>query len=133
MSDPTPIPIALPSGMSGEYRRFKTKDYDLFFDRTLRNKKGPAVNAAICRQLWQRCNEPGLYQLAADGHPQWAGQVIEHDRFYLMMQARIASSNFSLVYGMTSPSTAALLHSRSMCCSQPKMLRVPSPSTSPST
>jgi len=81
--------IECPSGLSGEIRRFKVSDYDLFGDKSLARKKGPQVSATICKRLWENTVSPGPYEMDDDGNPQWFKDVMEHDRFFILMQARI--------------------------------------------
>lgn len=85
----TTVEIECPSGLSGTIRPMRVSDMDVFMDRSLRRKAGAAVENELAKRVWVETINRGPY--AFDGSvPPWNGDILVGDRFYTVIQSRIA-------------------------------------------
>jgi hypothetical protein len=81
------LEITCPSGLRGTLREMKVRDEQLFANRKLA-KSGKATSALL-RACWQQTLDSGPYSFVGEV-PDW-DQVLTADRFYALIQLRIAS------------------------------------------
>ena len=79
--------ITCPSGLSGEVRGIAAKNIEVLADRRLQ-KSGLLVDKMLAA-CWLGMTDPGPYQFD-DGNVDWQ-KVLAGDRFYAVMQCRIAT------------------------------------------
>jgi hypothetical protein len=77
--------IVCPSGLSGQIRGLKGKEGKLLSDRTA--ARAGATFEKILEGCWLRTDDPGVYDLPADGAVDWS-KVLVADRFYVLLQIR---------------------------------------------
>ena len=81
--------IVCPSGLRGEVRSFKVREYDILADRRVA-RRADWVDT-ILANCWQRTLDAGPYAFESNADPIDWSQVLQGDRFYALMQIRIAS------------------------------------------
>jgi hypothetical protein len=80
--------VVLPSGLSGEIRGLTGRDMRfLTNEKVVRDRE---VEDYIVSNCWVSTSESGPYDLKGD-RPDWTGQVLVGDRYYLLIAAREAT------------------------------------------
>jgi len=80
--------IVCPSGLSGVIRKVKLSDLNLLTNRTVAREPGPSIEFEICKRLWLETSDHGPYVFNGP-MPPWATDVLQGDRFFTIMQARM--------------------------------------------
>jgi len=92
--------IECPSGLKGVVRKLKVSDLDVFADRNLMKRGGAALEAELASRIWQETVERGPYVF--DGsRPPWTTDILQGDRFYAIMQARILTRGSDYEFDIT--------------------------------
>ena len=74
--------IECPSGLTGEIRGLKVKEFNILANRRLA-KSGEQIDGVL-RSCWVSTIDPGPYEFAGDS-PDWS-QVLQGDRFYAFLK-----------------------------------------------
>lgn len=86
------IEVACPSGLIGKVRGLTGRDGKFLTDQALAKRGG--LTDKILEACWVETVDPGVYQTKADGSLNW-GKVLQGDRFYALLQIRIAGNGDS--------------------------------------
>lgn len=89
--------IECPSGLAGEIRGLKVKEFNILADRRL--AKGGGQIDAILNSCWTQTVDPGPYDFG-DEPVDWE-KVLQGDRFYALLKIRALSLGRTYPFGVT--------------------------------
>lgn len=92
--------ITCPSGLSGRIRGFKVKDESTITDARL--VRSGQLFSTLLRSVWLETTDPGPYETPAGGRLDWE-KAAAADRFYVLIQARIATHGSTYEFRLPCP------------------------------